>query len=1505
MKTTRIQIGSVCLWALAISPLLAMSSVRAATTDIAQVPLSTSSSTTVKPNIMFILDDSGSMASDYMPDDSNFGSTKYGKLASQCNGLAFNPKTTYSLPLDSIGNPLPAGSGAFNNADPNQLTSKFNLTAATVAIVGSGDIGPFTVSSGSPGWSVGSQVTVFNSGDSVHYMTGTVKTFSGGQLTLTVNGSVGTGSLVINQAASNSPTLPYYYAYSGSQTALSYNYSASGVDKTTQFYLECNSTVGSTTGSAVFTRVNMSAASSDAQNYLNWYTYYRTRITMMKSAMSIAFKPLTDKYRVGFTTISSKTAAPGTSFLDVNTFDATHKADFYTALTAATPGGNTPLRGALSKAGQYFAKKASGQTSDPIQYSCQKNFTILSTDGYWNTGAETSTYGPFDVAGSRVGQQDAAEDRPMRDSSVASSTTVTTWETTRTVVSQTANKTTSFTNASVTTASTYGAGSGKKSDTYTSTLGTSSMTSSCVGGSTKQCTTTVTTSGPNGLAVGSSIYVRGASPSDYNGAFTVLAINSPTQFTYRFGYSGSGPGAISTAGTAFARGACAAGNYAATKTSTQTDTFPLTVSTTTSATATDVTTYTQTQTVTVTPFTRTTVVVNGATTSDTTVPGAPDVKTTTLAPPAPTTSAPYSYSNATSSPGADNVKTTTATTSVCVAAPTDTSNVSVPVVTTAPANTSSTSPTTIANAVASPVTTTPTDNTVTGASTSTVTPSTSGGSSNSLADVAEYYFKTDLRNASLSNCQGALGTGTDVCGAPDSNPMQNMITFTIGLGTSGTLKYDPNYKKQTTSGDYFELTQGTKLWPIPTDSSGGGDPTNIDDLWHAAVNGRGQYFSAGNPNEVVKSLSAALLQISVITGSGSAAATSTLQPVAGDNDVFVAQFTSGKWIGDVVKYNIDPKTGVIDTTLPVWNAAKVLDAQISAGTARTIYYFKSGSGKTGSLRPFSYTNLTADGKSSLFDNFCNMTGAGGAAAPEQCSSLDPTQTTTANSGTNLVTYLRGTENATVYRSRESALGDIINASPTFVGTPKFKYTENNYAGFAASQTAAFTSAGITGIVYAAANDGMLHAFDRATGTEKWAYIPSAVMPNMYKLADTAYAANHQSFVDGSPQMGDIYDNVAGKWKTILVGGLNGGGRSYYALDITDPINPKALWEFKDDQLGLTFGNPIITKRKNGTWVVAFASGYNNVSPGDGNGYLFVLDAFTGEKLVTPIPTYTTGTTAAGSTTTPSGLAKINAWVDSEIDNTAKVFYGGDLLGNLWRFDVDSQVTPFASAYRLAQFVVSGVPQPITTKPQLAEVSYAGTKVKVVYVGTGRYLGTGDLSNTDLQSVYAIKDTWSDSSALGDVRTSNTMVEQKLSTDASNSSIRKAETNAVDWSTKNGWMVDLKLSTGERVNVNMSLALNVLSVATNVPTADACDAGGRSWLYKFDIATGSAVTNASNGAVGISLGNVLVAGQTVVQLADGQTVTISTLSNAKLRTDNQPPPPPDNLLRRTSWRELAN
>jgi len=428
---------------------------------------------------------------------------------------------------------------------------------------------------------------------------------------------------------------------------------------------------------------------------------------------------------------------------------------------------------------------------------------------------------------------------------------------------------------------------------------------------------------------------------------------------------------------------------------------------------------------------------------------------------------------------------------------------------------------------------------------------------------------------------------------------------------------------------------------------------------------------------------------------------------------------------------------------------------------------------------------------------------------------------------------------------------------------------------------------------------------------------------MYILADADYASRHQYLVNAAPVVGDIYvPGSPGTWKTILVGGLGAGGRGYYAIDITDPTNPQPLWEFTNDSiggnnnLGLTFGNPVITKRADGTWVVAFSSGYNNVSPGDGNGHLFMVNANTGARLL-DIPTYTSTSPSnvpagTSSPVAPSGLGKINAWVDSELDNTAKRFYGGDLLGNLWRFDTDNLVAPNQAALRMAYFSAGSptAPEPITTQPSLALVNYSGSTYPVVYVATGKYLGTTDLGNTAQQSIYAIKDPLTNT-PLGDAHASSSVVAQTLSQASANAA--PTITNlAVDWSTKSGWRVDL-LNAGERVNIDMQLLNNTVTVASNIPSIDVCSSGGLSYLYQLDIGTGSTPSTIGGNVAGKWLGGSMVVGISWVTLqlsggaaGSGDTVTITIDNKGNPRVDTVPPPPPPNATgRRTSWRELVN
>lgn len=1443
---------------------------------LADAPLFTASTNPIPPNLMFILDDSGSMQWDFMPDDADIlNRNMYGRSSSQCNGLAYDPKQSYTPPYDVDSSDLTkmvqdaaADITAWTKPDPTTQTADQVSVKSISAVPTKGNSVTVVLTGGmmlfdKRNAQTEDTVTVFKDASNYFIAQVAVSDYNN-PLTVTlsvvsVTGTIGSGTVTGYKIGKGEPVNSDYYVYKGSQTRLAWDKADGSLDTTSTFYKECTAAV--TTTSAVFTKVTVaSSTAADQQNYANWAKFYRSRIMMMKSASRVAFKDVGNGYRVGYSAISQPSAKTGAAnFLHVDKFEKAQKQAFYNQLKNAVPGtSGTPLRGALAKAGQYFANKALNQDKDPMQYSCQRNFAMMSTDGYWNEGASTGAesqlscstsasgttscsvrgtgtgYGPFKFdRTSPVMNVDSALPRPMADGDTLKSTTTETWSTVNT--------------------------------------------------------------GQYKFVTGSDLV---HSTQAYKDATGTAAQDTRNDLSIGAGCGGGKKWQVSTPNTRNVPGT----RELATITENRDRTLRTVVVQRTQQ----------------TDYVRTVVVNNGATISDST-------KSTPVTP----TDTPVSDTSATSKVGPTTLPQTDTLTLGTPGAwtkgtPVNTACVNSPVTQTGTVNETLLAPLTnfgsqqsrtLADRTA-PVT--PTEGWVATPSTadtdhlSDTTFQSSNGSNNTLADVAAFYYENDLRNTTLNNCTGALNT--DVCtdnvpGTPltdpyksfgDSAHTQHMTTFTLGLGVSGSLKYDPNYITMR-SGDFHDIVNMAKNWPNTT----AGANTTVDDLWHAAVNGRGQYFSAGSPGALSAGLQAALASIQTVIGSASAASTSSLQPVAGDNDIFVAQFTTKEWTGDVLAYTIDPNTGTIPTTI-TWSAQAQLDA--ADATKRTIYYNSAGKG----LVDFSYTNLTADGLNKYFDSFCTLSGAGSTSSsltvPTQCATLLPSDATLANTGSNLVTYLRGDQTMTYYRTRTKRLGDIINASPLFVGKPAFKYpnTEHNYADFAAAKATR------KAVVLAAANDGMLHAFDRTTGNELWAFIPTAVIPELHKLADTNFQNAHQYYVDGSPQMGDVWDSNLNSWRTIVVGGLNKGGRSYYALDVTDPSKPTVMWEYSANNLGYTFGNPIITKRKDGTWVVVFASGYENVSSGtyvgDGNGHLFVVDAITGTDVISGgIPTLDAKNSAAvGSTSAPSGLAHINSWVDTDTDNTSLRFYGGDELGNLWRFDLDGNVAPKNAALQLGYFQVkdaSGTlqPQPITTKPAVALISYNGTNYPVVYVGTGSYQRVNDSKNSLVQSIYALADPLT-ATSYGDVRGHTDIQVQTITAGVDSKKVptRASTTKTVDWSKQIGWMADFPVG-GERVSVAPQLALDTLYLSTNLPKDEDCSVGGNSFLYQFSIQNGDSDA--------VFIGNVLVQGLTLVQLVTGSNagsiVSIITRSDGTLQTEVGAPPAVTGVLRRTSWRELVD
>lgn len=493
----------------------------------------------------------------------------------------------------------------------------------------------------------------------------------------------------------------------------------------------------------------------------------------------------------------------------------------------------------------------------------------------------------------------------------------------------------------------------------------------------------------------------------------------------------------------------------------------------------------------------------------------------------------------------------------------------------------------------------------------------------------------------------------------------------------------------------------------------------------------------------------------------------------------------------------------------------------------------------------------------------------------------------ATDGAAVLAFLRGdqSQDGSTYRNRKGfILGPIINSGVVVVDPPNAGHTDAGYSAFKTAQ------ASRARMLYVGANDGMLHAFDEATGAESWAYVPNLVMAGLNKLTAKTHFVHEQS-VDATPVSADV-DFGAGDWHTLLVGGLRKGGRGYYALDVTTAgaadeaaVANKVLWEFPNSisnatarasatqNMGYSFGKPLLVKTAAG-WVVLVTSGYNNGSNagdsgGDGLGHLYVINPKTGD-LIRDIPT---PACTASPATDPCGLAQITA---SLVGNTADYVYGGDLKGNLWRFNLTA-ASP--AAWSVAKFTTlvdnDGATQPVTTAPALSTVSGK----RIIQVGTGQLLGSSDFSTTQTQTMYGLRDTLPSGASLR-----SSLQSQTLSPWAG---YLVSSDNSVDYDIKHGWYVDLN-QPGERVNTTPKIddAGNLIFTTTSIekPAAtfmepSVCRWGTPAWVYFFSSYTGGRVSRSFNHYSGFKMGFEFVAAPLLLRMPDGSLGVISSSSSA--------------------------
>jgi type IV pilus assembly protein PilY1 len=643
----------------------------------------------------------------------------------------------------------------------------------------------------------------------------------------------------------------------------------------------------------------------------------------------------------------------------------------------------------------------------------------------------------------------------------------------------------------------------------------------------------------------------------------------------------------------------------------------------------------------------------------------------------------------------------------------------------------------------------------------------------------------------------------------------------------------------------------------------------------AMAGGTAAYYPATSPAALVSDLNTILISVQNASVASTASSVNSTQ-LSTSSFEYQASFISSDspyqdWTGEVYAKALDPATGK-PTGPTLWSAQALLDTKLVS--TRLIATWNPALPSVGTAGP--------------------PAGPAGAGAPFEWSNGDPTQAISAAQrallqptdtlGQSRLAYLRGDtsqekRNGGAFRNRSHILGDIVDSQPAYVGPPSGAYFSTSYFAFQTAQK------NRPAMIYAGANDGMLHAFNAnpsaaaGGGVEQFAFIPNGVFANLYQLSAPLYNQSHLFFVDGSPQSGDV-QFADSTWHTLLVGGENAGGRSVYALDVTNPqditseiaLANKVLWEFSDSSdLGLTYGEPRIAPVAAAPgFAVFFGNGYN--SPNN-HAVLYALNPQTGATiakldLCTSAAALAATACNAGA---PQGLSSVAVGnSDGLRGQPVTEVYGGDLQGNLWVVDVGNpDPTKWTVRLLFQARDPAGNPQPITTSPMLTlNPNYPREDGLFVMFGTGQFLTQNDLTNLQTQTVYGV---W-DQGATAPYHRSNLQQQVLAVTTVASSAVPVLTdtNNAVSLGSQAGWYDDLPIP-GQRVMTDPQLLNGSFITALNTPPTSSCGGSASAMLLEINYATGGAFALPQldvNGDGVINSGDVLPGGGNAVGLGLG-------------------------------------
>ena len=472
-----------------------------------------------------------------------------------------------------------------------------------------------------------------------------------------------------------------------------------------------------------------------------------------------------------------------------------------------------------------------------------------------------------------------------------------------------------------------------------------------------------------------------------------------------------------------------------------------------------------------------------------------------------------------------------------------------------------------------------------------------------------------------------------------------------------------------------------------------------------------------------------------------------------DEMTYAAGFSVQSWSGHLDAYRIDALSGEVRSA-PTWRASSLLDATTRDPDTRNILSHNSEGGIA-----FRWNELGTEQRQ-------HLQGPGDATDGQR--RLDHLRGHRANE----IGQTGGT-----LRRRDSRLGAIVGANIWLARQPdRLAYEHPGHAAFRKAHAQRPT------MLYVGANDGMLHAFDAVNGHEMMAYVPRGIYGKLRGYTQPEHP--HSYLVDGQVFSGDadVSGNgaeggtgLASQWRTLLVGGLGGGGRGYFILDITQPLpasnstssfRPSGVvldrtfsssatpLDDESQDLGHLYAPPVtalantvrseqIVKLNNDRWALVIGNGVNSVNERP----VLLIQYLDGSKELQRL-------VARPAKSQSNGLSAPRL-LDVNGDGRADIAYAGDLQGHLWKFDLshndptrwgvsawaagaepcqeDNACMPF---YMARTDSPQSEPQPITAAPICMPHPLGGMQI---LFGTGRNLTETDPDDFRVQTIYALWD----------------------------------------------------------------------------------------------------------------------------------------------------------------------